>query len=85
MQRFLVKAASSLALIGCGYWGKNLARNFNDLGSLHTICEANTGLHAELKETYPDVTLCTNVEEVFSNSSRKTRQKNSVPTEQPEL
>ena len=29
----------SLALIGAGYWGKNLARNFNALGVLHTLCD----------------------------------------------
>jgi UDP-2-acetamido-3-amino-2,3-dideoxy-glucuronate N-acetyltransferase len=32
---------TNLALIGGGYWGKNLARNFLRLGSLHTICDAN--------------------------------------------
>ena len=31
----------SLALIGAGYWGKNLARNFNALGALHTLCDAD--------------------------------------------
>ncbi|MCX6930862.1 MAG: hypothetical protein NT154_47815, partial [Verrucomicrobia bacterium] len=31
----------SLALIGAGYWGKNLARNFNALGALHTLCDAS--------------------------------------------
>lgn len=31
----------SLALIGAGYWGKNLARNFRDLAALHTICDLN--------------------------------------------
>jgi UDP-2-acetamido-3-amino-2,3-dideoxy-glucuronate N-acetyltransferase len=30
----------SLALIGAGYWGKNLARNFNALGVLHTLCDS---------------------------------------------
>jgi UDP-2-acetamido-3-amino-2,3-dideoxy-glucuronate N-acetyltransferase len=30
----------SLALIGAGYWGKNLARNFLALDALHTICDA---------------------------------------------
>ncbi len=30
----------SLALIGVGYWGKNLARNFNALGVLHTLCDS---------------------------------------------
>ena len=30
-----------LALIGAGYWGKNLARNFHALGALHTLCDAS--------------------------------------------
>jgi len=29
----------TLALVGAGYWGKNLARNFNALGVLHTLCD----------------------------------------------
>jgi UDP-2-acetamido-3-amino-2,3-dideoxy-glucuronate N-acetyltransferase len=31
--------ARDLALIGAGYWGKNLARNFNALGALHTLAD----------------------------------------------
>ena len=31
----------SLGLIGIGYWGKNLARNLNDLGVLKSICDLN--------------------------------------------
>jgi UDP-2-acetamido-3-amino-2,3-dideoxy-glucuronate N-acetyltransferase len=31
----------NLALIGAGYWGKNLARNFHALGVLHTLCDAS--------------------------------------------
>ena len=30
-----------LALLGAGYWGKNLARNFHALGVLHTLCDAH--------------------------------------------
>jgi UDP-2-acetamido-3-amino-2,3-dideoxy-glucuronate N-acetyltransferase len=30
---------ANLALIGGGYWGKNLARNFLQLNALHTICD----------------------------------------------
>ncbi|MDX1435447.1 MAG: Gfo/Idh/MocA family oxidoreductase [Anaerolineales bacterium] len=29
----------SVAVIGCGAWGKNLVRNFNQLGSLAIICD----------------------------------------------
>lgn len=28
-----------LALVGAGYWGRNLARNFNALGALRTLCD----------------------------------------------
>lgn len=34
-------SARNLALIGAGYWGKNLARNFHTLGALHTLCDLN--------------------------------------------
>ena len=30
-----------LGLIGGGYWGKNLIREFNNTKSLHTICDIN--------------------------------------------
>ena len=29
----------SIGLLGCGYWGKNLARNFNNLGALKLVCD----------------------------------------------
>ena len=28
-----------VAVIGCGYWGKNLVRNFAELGVLAAICD----------------------------------------------
>ena len=33
-----------LALVGAGYWGKNLARNFNALGALRTLCDLSQGI-----------------------------------------
>ena len=33
-----------LGLIGAGYWGKNLIREFNKVGFLDTICEINPKL-----------------------------------------
>jgi len=41
----------NIALLGCGYWGKNLARNFSSLGVLKMICdpsERGRNLAAEL-------------------------------------
>ena len=31
----------NIAVIGCGYWGKNLVRNFSELGALHSVCDPN--------------------------------------------
>jgi len=39
-----------VAVVGCGYWGKNLARNFAELGALKAIVDPNpetAKLHAE--------------------------------------
>jgi UDP-2-acetamido-3-amino-2,3-dideoxy-glucuronate N-acetyltransferase len=33
--------AKNIAVIGGGYWGQNLVRNFAGLGALHTICDSN--------------------------------------------
>ena len=45
----------NIAVVGCGYWGKNLVRNFAELSALHTICDAApeklgnyTSLHPQL-------------------------------------
>lgn len=55
-----------IAVIGAGYWGKNLIRNLNALGALHTICDISTEALAKFKEQYPKVNLARNLEEVLS-------------------
>lgn len=57
----------SLALIGAGYWGKNLARNFNILGALHTICDANASTLATYGDDYAAVQKTLSIEDVFRN------------------
>ena len=31
-----------IAVIGCGYWGKNLVRNFFEIGVLESVCDLNS-------------------------------------------
>lgn len=31
----------NIAVVGAGYWGKNLVRNFAQLGALHTVCDTD--------------------------------------------
>ncbi len=45
----------SVAVIGSGYWGKNLVRNFNELGALHTICESDADILNGFSGKYRDV------------------------------
>ena len=47
----------SLGLIGGGYWGKNLIREFNNCGILHTICDINENALNEYSKQYPNVKL----------------------------
>lgn len=41
-----------IAIIGCGNWGKNLVRNFAELGMLHSVCDANQELANAASKTY---------------------------------
>lgn len=34
----------SISVIGCGYWGKNLIRNFHELDELSSVCDASSEL-----------------------------------------
>jgi UDP-2-acetamido-3-amino-2,3-dideoxy-glucuronate N-acetyltransferase len=45
----------SLALLGCGYWGKNLARNLHQLGSLVWVCDPDPAILKTVKASYPGV------------------------------
>jgi UDP-2-acetamido-3-amino-2,3-dideoxy-glucuronate N-acetyltransferase len=47
----------SIALIGAGYWGKNLVRNFHQLGVLKTICDQSGAIRQQMAKDYPDTTV----------------------------
>src|SRR5579864_1045821 len=36
-----LKATPRVAVVGAGYWGKNLVRNFNALNALEIVCDLN--------------------------------------------
>ena len=48
---------TNVAVVGFGYWGKNLIRNFNDLGALRAICDADEARRALVTEQYPSARL----------------------------
>jgi UDP-2-acetamido-3-amino-2,3-dideoxy-glucuronate N-acetyltransferase len=52
------KKMPGVAVIGSGYWGKNLVRNHYELGSLRLICDKDERVLSEFKKQYPDVETC---------------------------
>lgn len=42
----------NIAVVGCGYWGKNIVRNFSDLGTLAAVCDPNDQLAQSYAEQY---------------------------------
>jgi len=36
-----MKTLPGVGVVGCGYWGKNLIRNFHELGSLRAVCDVD--------------------------------------------
>ena len=45
----------NVAVVGSGYWGKNLVRNFHNLGALKLVCDKNEALLEMYKEQYPGI------------------------------
>jgi predicted dehydrogenase len=57
----------NIAVIGCGYWGKNLVRNFAELGALHTICDSSPEVLSKIGSLYPNANRENSVETVLAN------------------
>jgi len=55
-----------IAVIGSGYWGKNLVRNYHEMGNLRVICDKNEDVLAAFQEQYPGVEVCLAIHDVLS-------------------
>ncbi len=61
----------NIAVIGCGYWGPNLVRNFNSLPECEvtTVCDAGPDRLAHMKKLYPLVKTVAEAGEIFSDQT----------------
>src|ERR1700738_494934 len=41
-----------VGVVGCGYWGRNLVRNFYDLGALAGVCDVDAANLEEMRRSY---------------------------------
>jgi UDP-2-acetamido-3-amino-2,3-dideoxy-glucuronate N-acetyltransferase len=60
-----------IGLVGTGYWGKNIFRNFYEMGSLHTVCDSNPAVLSEFKQNFPNAHYISSLSEMLSNPSIK--------------
>ncbi len=56
-----------IAVVGSGYWGKNLVRNFNNIGVLHSICDTNKEVLAGFAKQYPNVNGITDFADIVAD------------------
>ena len=56
-----------IAVIGCGYWGKNLVRNFYELNALHTICDIDETRLKSFQNKYPDLAISNDYKLLLNN------------------
>jgi len=57
----------NIAVIGAGYWGRNLVRNFHELGVLKTICDGAQTVRDEMARTYPEAAVTAAVTDVLAD------------------
>ncbi len=57
-----------IALIGLGYWGKNLLRNLSQLGVLHIACDSNIQTLEHLSKEYTNVNFIKDTHKVLHSS-----------------
>jgi predicted dehydrogenase len=61
----------NVAVIGCGYWGPNLVRNFNSLSEcdVTTVCDACDDRLVHMQKLYPHLKKVADADEIFSDKT----------------
>jgi UDP-2-acetamido-3-amino-2,3-dideoxy-glucuronate N-acetyltransferase len=62
---------TGVAVIGSGYWGKNLVRNFYQLNALKLICDNKKSVLNNFRQQYPDVETCLDVSDALKRDDIK--------------
>src|SRR6202162_1709473 len=65
----LKKSKTNVAVVGVGYWGKNLVRNFYNLGALAALCDAEKSVEANYRQQYAGVKFYREYAAVLSDPS----------------
>lgn len=55
----------NIAVLGCGYWGQNLVRNFKEIGALKMVCDPAEPGRAKARQLAPEAEIASNFNDVF--------------------
>lgn len=60
---------TKIGIIGYGYWGPNLVRNFYEVmgTGVKYVCDRDTSLHESITSRYPTITVTTNADDIFND------------------
>jgi UDP-2-acetamido-3-amino-2,3-dideoxy-glucuronate N-acetyltransferase len=61
---------TKVAVVGSGYWGKNLVRNFHALGALAAICDTDPEVLTRFQQLYREVPTIGDFNELLEDSGR---------------
>ena len=56
-----------VAVLGAGYWGKNLVRNLHQLGALKSICDADSNILSNFRADYPSIEMYSEFEQILND------------------
>ncbi len=58
-----------VGVVGLGYWGPNLARNFDELGALGALCDLDEALRERFASRHPNATMYADYDELLADDS----------------
>lgn len=59
---------NKVAVIGTGYWGQNLVRNYHQLGALKTVCDINPAALVAMQAKFPGIHVETDYAAVLADA-----------------
>jgi len=61
----------NVAVVGCGYWGPNLVRNFNSLSDCEVklVCDLDAERLIHMKKLYPDLQTTSDLDDIVKNNN----------------
>ncbi len=62
-----MSTVTQIALVGCGYWGKNLCRNFQALGALYKVVDATKNGQATARFIAPNAIVTDNFNDILGD------------------